>query len=103
MKNILALLTVVAMTGCMGVPKTRITYNPGSNTIEIESPKEIGFTNLSASFPTPNGTAMISITGYSSRNNAAIINAVAKANANYLKSVGQASGEMLGEVAEHLK
>ncbi len=74
----LSLLVILIATGCQSVPATKINFNPTSGNLTLESPKEIGFSNLVATLP--NGTG-ITLTGYQSHNSADVIAAVASANA----------------------
>lgn len=75
-----AMLAVFAwlLCGCMSVPKTSIKFNPQTKQLDIQSPKDVCLTNLSAEMA--GDVVKITIGSYSSRNDAAIIKIVADQN-----------------------
>lgn len=94
MKNILLLIPILALSGCVSVPSTRISFDPVTHEVRIQSPKEITIKDLS--IEVVDGKASIKIGTYESKNNAAVITAVAEANANNLKVLSDAAVTAVG-------
>ena len=101
MIRILALFALLA-GGCTVVPATRVTFNPVTHSLTIESPKDIAISNLVATVGS-NGTASITIGSYSSYNNAEVISAVANLNAQTMKTTAELGGQVLGTVIKTAK
>lgn len=86
-------LLVVGCVGCASVPKTRISFNPVTKEIVIQSPKDVELTNLSATI-NKDGGALILVGTYTSKNNAEVINAVATQNANTWKAISDLTSKL---------
>lgn len=82
-----AALLIVILAGCQTVPATEVRFKPKTGEFEIKSPKDIGITNLVATVT--NGVPTLSVGSYSSRNSPDVISAVAEANAQMAKILGQ--------------
>ncbi len=88
-------------SGCAAVPATKIRFNPATEEVRIESPKD---TEMKGLFITiSNGIASIRIESYSSRNNVEVIQALAKQNAATAKALAETAGAAIGEAASKLK
>jgi len=93
MKTIL-LIPLLALAGCVSVPSTRIAFDPVTRQVSIRSPKEIAISNLV--IEVQGDRATIKIGSYESKNNAAVITAVADANANTQKLVAEGAAVAIG-------
>lgn len=106
-KVALAVLFLALFTGCARVPATRISLDPKSNGLVIESPKDIALTNVVLNiFPaTATNSARFELTigSYTSKNNLEVIRAITDANAASLKAAVENGGALLGEVLSHAK
>jgi len=80
---VLTALTLLA-TGCASVPATKLSLNPTTGAFVLESPKEIGISNMTATLP--NGVT-VSLQGYQSHNSVDILAAVAASNAQSLAQI----------------
>jgi hypothetical protein len=98
MKNLILFALLIAISGCASVPATKVSINPTTGAITLESPKEIGISNMIATLP--NGVT-VQLQGYQSHNSVDVLSAVAAANAqtlsqavDLLKSIRAAQGGM---------
>lgn len=92
MKKLLTLIPVFAIAlfagGCMHVPATKIGWDDRTKSFWIKSPKDVEIKNLTAE--KDGERAKVTIGEYSSKNNPAAIEAVAKANEATAKAGQQA-------------
>lgn len=83
-----SLLAAAALTilcgGCASVPATKLSINPTTGAVILESPKEIGISNMIATLP--NGV-QVQLQGYQSHNSVDVLAAVAAANAQSLAQI----------------
>jgi peptidoglycan hydrolase-like amidase len=97
MSNKLALLMVVgmstALSGCMTVPATKISFNKQTNEVAIKSPKDVELKDLK--IRVENGTADISIGSYKSANNADVVRAIAEFNRESVNAVNDRGEQLL--------
>jgi len=82
MKNLAILIALLACAGCQSVPATKLSINPTTGAIILESPKEIGISNMVATLP--NGV-QVQLQGYQSHNSIDVLAAVAASNAKTLE------------------
>ena len=84
MKNLILFASLIAFSGCASVPATKVSINPTTGAITLESPKEIGISNMVATLP--NGV-QVTLQGYQSHNSVDVLSAVAAANAQSLAQI----------------
>lgn len=77
-------LMCALLTGCASVPATKLSINPTTGAVILESPKEIGISNMIATLP--NGV-QVQLQGYQSHNSVDVLAAVAAANAQSLAQI----------------
>ena len=87
MKNLILSALLIASAGCASVPATKVSLNPSTGAVTLESQKEIGISNLVATLP--NGVT-VQLQGYQSHNSADVIASVAAANAQMADKLVQA-------------
>jgi hypothetical protein len=88
------ILAALAVAGCtLPVPKTAISYDPASKTVQIASPKDVQIEKVDLQLQGTNFT--LSIAGYQSQNNIEVVKAAVQAQANQIA----ASMAALKEVA----
>jgi len=90
------------MSGCSTVPATQIKFNPITKTLVIRSPKDVEIRNLTAGLDEKERTT-IRFESYVSKNNAAVIEAIARQNQATLNALSVSSGVVLGEILNHAK
>lgn len=89
----LCILAALA-AGCASVPETSFQLNVKKGTVEVTSPKQTGFTNLTASVET-NGTFKINVGSYSSYNDPDVIATVSAANLQMMDRTIQLTDKLL--------
>lgn len=95
-------LSICALTGCAGVPKTSINFNPKTGALTISSPKNVSIESASATLDT-NGVYSLTIKGYSSTNDNSVVQAVATSNAAMMKSLSDTAVQALGTAIQAAK
>jgi uncharacterized lipoprotein YajG len=105
MKIILAVISAAILVGCMTVPSTRITVDPVTKSIDVQSPKDIDIKGFRADFhPTATGTVVsVWIDSYTSKNNIDVIKAVAERNAAMQEALTKEGKELLGSIIDSAK
>ena len=87
MKNLLLFCLLSLLTAC-AVPKTTIRFNPLTRELVVYSPKDITIGSLTATIAS--NQVQISLTNYSSSNNAAVINAANSVGLEAIRATAQA-------------
>jgi hypothetical protein len=97
----LLLFLLLLSPGCARVPRTEVRFDPRTHALSVRSPKDIEITNLTATIS--NNVVMFTVGGYRSVNNAAVITAIARQNADTMAKIAELGGQMIGEAAKHAK
>lgn len=100
---LLALVTgiVLLCSGCASVPQTSVRFNPATHELVITSPKEIEIKGLTITIT--DGMPCVRVESYASKNNVAVIEAIARQNAATAKAIAETAGAAIGQAAAQLK
>jgi hypothetical protein len=74
------LAAALALCGCQTVPRSMFSYNPSTRTVGVESPKDTEIRGLHIEIK-PDGTALIDVEYFMSKNNFDVVAAIAESNA----------------------
>lgn len=94
-RTILNLSLIIGLTGCISAPKTSLQFNPRTGALSLQSPKNVAIQEASVTTGS-NGIYTLTLKGYSSTNDSAIVSAVAQANAMQAKALSDAAIQALG-------
>lgn len=94
-KSSLLLCLGLLLPGCVVVPKTEISYSPGSRSWKLASPKDVTIGYLLATYTTTGGVSLV-ISNYSSKNNLEVLQAITAANSATAKEGATLLGTVVG-------
>ncbi len=95
------LLPIALILGCATVPATRISFNPKTKALDIRSPKDVTIKSVEV---TGNGTNFtLTVLGYESKNNIAVVAAVMKARLDELQTSVKGAQGLIGAAIDAAK
>lgn len=86
------------LCGCMSVPTTRINYVPATQTLNIQSPKDVTIESLSVTTDGPD--FLIELKNYRSASNVEVVRTVAEANAQMQRDITKRSEAVIGKLIQ---
>lgn len=104
----LSLSIALLSTGCMGVPKTKVSFNPATGEVAIASPKNIAlesaeFTKTTVTKGGVSNIITAKVKGYSSTNSVEALKAIAEANANSMAALAKVGQDTLATAIKAAK